>query len=403
MIFNWGRKKQKDAAPADAATTAEAEAPALPADAAEAAASAMAVEAAPTSADAQSPDAAPALDAKPDTTPEPDPTPDSTEPAAGAVATEKAKKPGFFSRLTAGLRRSSSRLSDNVSALFTQRKLDDDALEELEDLLLAADLGAGPAGRVIARLAKDKFDKNVSDAEVRTAMADVVAETLSPHEADLDLSGARPQVVLFVGVNGAGKTTTLGKIAAMVKAQGRKAVLAAGDTFRAAAIEQLQVWGERTGCPVVARPLGSDAAGLAFEAYEKAVEEDADILLIDTAGRLQNKTELMEELRKIVRVLRKHDETAPHHSLLVLDATVGQNALAQAAAFREAGDVTGLIMTKLDGTAKGGVLVALADKHPDLPIYFTGVGESIEDLAPFSATAFAAALAGVEPAARALT
>lgn len=352
-MFRWGRKKEKETA-AEAPDQAQTDVDAPPADAPEA-------QATPSD-DAPSPDA----------------------PA----------KQGLFARLTAGLRRSSSRLSDGVGALFTQRKLDDEALEELEELLLTADLGAGPTGRILARLTKDKFDKNVTDAEVRQALADVVAETLEPHEGELDLTGARPQVVLFVGVNGAGKTTTLGKIAAMVSAQGRKAVLAAGDTFRAAAIEQLQVWGERTGCPVVARSLGSDAAGLVFEAYDRAVAEDADILLIDTAGRLQNKTELMEELRKIVRVLRKRDETAPHHSLLVLDATVGQNALAQTAAFREAGDVTGLIMTKLDGTAKGGVLTALADKHPDLPIYFTGVGEGVEDLAPFSARDFADALAG---------
>ncbi len=306
-----------------------------------------------------------------------------------------AKKPGLFSRLASGLKRSSSRLGDGVTALFTKRKLDDEALEDLEDLLLTADLGAGPAARVIARLAKDKFDKEVTDTEIKQALADVVADTLRPHEADLDLSGASPQVILFVGVNGAGKTTTLGKIAAMIKAEGHDVVLAAGDTFRAAAIEQIQVWGERTGCSVVSKQLGADAAGLVYEAYERAKAEGADVLLVDTAGRLQNKAALMDELKKIVRVLKKHDETAPHHVLLVLDATVGQNALSQAAAFTETAGVTGLVMTKLDGTAKGGVLVALADKHAELPIYFTGVGERVEDLAPFSADDFARALAGV--------
>lgn len=321
-------------------------------------------------------------------------TPAPAEPEPEPVA--PPQKQSFFSRLASGLKRSSSKLGDGVTALFTKRKLDDEALEDLEDLLLTADLGAGPASRVIAKLAKDRFDKEVTDGEIKAALADEVASTLRPHEADLDLSGAAPQVVLFVGVNGAGKTTTLGKIAAMIKAEGRSVVLAAGDTFRAAAIEQIQVWGERTDCPVVAKELGADAAGLAYDAYETAKAEGADVLMIDTAGRLQNKAGLMDELRKIVRVLKKHDETAPHHVLLVLDATVGQNALSQAAAFTEIAGVTGLVMTKLDGTAKGGVLVALADKHPDLPIYFTGIGEGVEDLAPFSADGFAKALAGVE-------
>ncbi|MGD2132856.1 MAG: signal recognition particle-docking protein FtsY [Maricaulaceae bacterium] len=303
-------------------------------------------------------------------------------------------KRGFFSRLADGLKKSSSRLSDSVSAVFTKRKLDEAALEELEDLLLTSDLGAGPASRVIARLSKDKFDKEVTDAEVRGALADVVSETLAPHERDFDLSGPAPQVVLFVGVNGSGKTTTLGKIAAMIAREGRKVVLAAGDTFRAAAIEQVKVWGERAGAPVVAREIGADAAGLVFDAYDKAKADGADVLLVDTAGRLQNKQGLMEELAKIVRVLKKQDESAPHHVLLVLDATVGQNALSQAQAFKDIAGVTGLVMTKLDGTAKGGVLVALADAHPELPIYFTGIGEGVDDLRPFSAADFAAALAG---------
>ncbi len=380
MIFRWGKRKPETAP--EPSATADAEDAREP-DTAEP----TAEQPLESNASAETPaDAAP-------TETDAAPAPDEAAPGQPNDAQR-----GFFARMAQGLKRSSSRLSDSVSALFAKRRLDDAALEELEDVLLAADLGAAPTGRVIARLAKDKFDKEVSDADVRSAMAAVISETLAPHEAPLDLSGARPQVVMFVGVNGAGKTTTLGKIAALIAREGRKVVLAAGDTFRAAAIEQLQVWGERTGCAVVAKPLGSDAAGLVYEAYERAVAEDADVLLVDTAGRLQNKAQLMDELKKIVRVLKKHDESAPHHSLLVLDATVGQNALSQAAAFRDAGDVTGLIMTKLDGTAKGGVLVALADKHPDLPIYFAGVGEGVDDLQPFSANAFAEALAASETA-----
>jgi len=225
-----------------------------------------------------------------------------------------------------------------------------------------------------------------------------LTETLAPHERDLDLSGDAPQVVLFVGVNGSGKTTTLGKIAAKITREGRSVTLAAGDTFRAAAIEQVKIWGERAGAPVVAREIGSDAAGLVFDAYAQAKSSGADILLVDTAGRLQNKSELMDELAKIVRVLKKQDAAAPHHVLLVLDATVGQNALSQTQAFKDIAGVTGLVMTKLDGTAKGGVLVALADAHPELPIYFIGVGEGIDDLEPFSADAFARALAGADAA-----
>jgi fused signal recognition particle receptor len=315
------------------------------------------------------------------------------EEAADADAIRKSNG-GVLSRLTDGLKRSASRLSDSVVAAFTTRKLDALTLEELEESLIAVDLGVRPASRVVARLAEGKFDKQASAEDVRRALADVVAEILAPHERDLDLSGPSPQVVLFVGVNGSGKTTTLGKLAAMIARAGRKPVLAAGDTFRAAAIEQVQAWGERAGVPVIAREIGADASGLVFDAYTEAKARNADVLLVDTAGRLQNKAGLMAELGKIVRVLRKQDPAAPHHVLLVLDATVGQNALAQAKAFREIAGVTGFVMTKLDGTAKGGVLVALADEHADLPIYFTGVGEGIDDLRPFSAREFAKALAG---------
>lgn len=305
------------------------------------------------------------------------------------------KKPGFFSRLAAGLKRTSSKLGESVTAIFTKRKLDAQALEELEDTLIAADLGAAAAMRVTERLAKDRFDKEVSDEEVREALADVVAETLEPLERPLALDGDKPRVVLFVGVNGSGKTTTLGKIAVKLKRQGRDPLLVAGDTFRAAAIEQVSVWADRAKAPVVKREIGADAAGLAFDALEQAQAEGRDVVLIDTAGRLQNKSELMEELRKIVRVIRKKIPDAPHEVLLVLDGTVGSNAVSQAEAFMEASDVSGVIMTKLDGTAKGGALVQVAEKF-QLPIHYIGIGEGEEDLQPFSAEGFSRALAGLE-------
>lgn len=305
------------------------------------------------------------------------------------------KKPGFFSRLASGLRRSSSKLSESVTAIFTKRKLDAEALEELEDTLIAADLGAKAAMRVTEKLAKDRFDKEVSDEEVRTALAEVVAETLQPLEQPLALDGETPRIVVFVGVNGSGKTTTLGKIAVKLKREGRNPLLVAGDTFRAAAIEQVSVWGERAGTPVVKREIGGDAAGLAFDAIEQAERDGHDVVLIDTAGRLQNKAELMEELKKIVRVIRKKRPDAPHETLLVLDGTVGSNAVSQAEAFLEAADVSGVIMTKLDGTAKGGALVQVAETC-QLPIHYIGVGEGEADLQPFDAQAFARALAGLE-------
>lgn len=308
------------------------------------------------------------------------------------------KKKGFFSRLAAGLRRSSGGITESVSAVFTRKKLDAATLEALEDALIAADLGAPIALQVTQRLAKDRFDKEVTDEEVKTVLAGTIAETLLPLEAPLEIGrGPKPEVILFVGVNGSGKTTTLGKIAAHMVRNGQSPLLVAGDTFRAAAVEQIGVWGERAGAPVERRDLGADAAGLAFDSVQRAKRENLDAVLIDTAGRLQNRTELMDELRKIVRVLGKVDETAPHKVILVLDGTVGSNAISQAEAFLEAAHVTGLIMTKLDGTAKGGALVQLAEKFA-LPIHAIGIGEGIDDLQPFDARAFARALAGLDEA-----
>ena len=304
---------------------------------------------------------------------------------------------GFMERISKGLQKSTSRMTEQVSAVFTKRKLDDDALQDLEDILITSDFGVGPAAKVTALLAKDKFDKQVTDLEIKIALADVISEILTPLEKPLLLTGAKPEIILFVGVNGSGKTTTLGKIAKRFNDEGKKVLIAAGDTFRAAAVEQLTVWSERAGADIVSGKLNSDAAGLVFDAIEKAKQDDVDVLMIDTAGRLQNRTELMDELAKVVRVIKKQDASAPHHSILVLDATVGQNALMQTEAFKETAGVTGLIMTKLDGTAKGGVLVALSDKHK-LPIHAIGIGERIEDLENFSAPVFAAALSGVADA-----
>lgn len=307
------------------------------------------------------------------------------------------REQGFLGRISKGLSKSTTQMSDNISAVFNKRKLDAEALEDLEDLLIAADFGVGPATRTAALLAKDRFDKQVTDTEIKIALADVIAEVLTPLEKPIILTGAKPEIMLFVGVNGSGKTTTLGKIAKRYTDEGKKVMMAAGDTFRAAAVEQLQIWGERAGAPVVSAPLGADASGLVYDAISRAKAEDVDILMIDTAGRLQNRTELMDELAKIVRVIKKQDDTAPHHSILVLDATVGQNALLQTEAFQKTAGITGLIMTKLDGTAKGGVLVALADKFK-LPIHAIGIGERIEDLENFSAPVFAAALSGIADA-----
>jgi fused signal recognition particle receptor len=303
--------------------------------------------------------------------------------------------PGFFSRLKKGLSRSANSLAGGISDLFNKRKLDEAALAELEDLLIAADLGPAVAARVTAGLAKDKFDKEISDAEVRQALADVVAEILGPLAQPLRIEARNgPHVILVVGVNGTGKTTTIGKIAGQLTAAGKTVVLGAADTFRAAAIEQLEIWGERANATVVRRDVGADPAAVAFETMQRAREEGADVVIIDTAGRLQNKAGLMDELAKIVRVIAKQDETAPHDTLLVLDATTGQNALNQIEVFADVCNVSGLAMTKLDGTARGGVLVAAADKFA-LPVHFIGLGEGIEDLQPFNAADFSRVLAGL--------
>ena len=268
-------------------------------------------------------------------------------------------------------------------------------LESLEDLLIQADMGVDTALRVTANLAEGRLGKRVSAEEIKQALADEITRIMDPVARPMPLYPTRPQVVLVVGVNGSGKTTTIGKLASQFKAAGKSVVIAAGDTFRAAAVEQLQIWGDRAGVPVMTAPEGSDPASLAFDAMTRAQETGADLLLIDTAGRLQNRTDLMEELAKIVRVIRKKDPSAPHNTLLVLDATTGQNALLQVEIFRKIADVSGLVMTKLDGTAKGGVLVALADKF-GLPIHAIGVGEQIDDLSPFDPQDFARALVGID-------
>ncbi len=301
---------------------------------------------------------------------------------------------GFFSRLKEGLSRSTQKLSDSLGTGFIRRKLDDAALEELEDALISADLGPAVARRIIRSFRASRFGREVTDPEVRAALAEEVAAILAPVAAPLVLDPARrPHVVLMVGVNGTGKTTTIGKLALQFRSEGKKAVLAAGDTFRAAAVEQLQVWGERTGAPVISAPPNADPAGLAFDALTRARAGGADVLLIDTAGRLHNKSALMEELQKIIRVLRKQDESAPHSILLVLDATTGQNAIQQVRVFSEMVAVTGLIVTKLDGSARGGVVVALAEAF-GLPIHAVGVGEQAGDLRPFVPAEFARGLVG---------
>jgi len=307
-----------------------------------------------------------------------------------------SEKPGFLGRLRRGLSRSAGALSDGLTGWVRKRKLDAAALEELEDVLVSADLGPAVAAQVVGNLSDSKFDKEVTDLEIREALAEVVGGILAPVAEPLNIDPAhRPHVILVVGVNGTGKTTTIGKMAKQLTAVGKSVVLAAGDTFRAAAIEQLEVWGERSGARVVRRDVGADPAAVAYEALAQAREEDADILIVDTAGRLQNKADLMDELAKVVRVLAKQDASAPHDVLLVLDATTGQNAIRQVEVFTEVANVTGLAMTKLDGSARGGVLVAVAEKTR-LPVHFIGVGEGADDLQPFDATEFAQALAGLE-------
>ena len=312
------------------------------------------------------------------------------------MAREGGAGRGLLARLKAGLRRTSDSLTGSIGTIFTGRRLDDDALEELEELLIAGDMGAATAAELTAELAKQRFGREVTADEVRQALADQIADLLAPVEGALAIDDeAKPHVVLVAGVNGTGKTTTIGKLAQRLSSEGKRVMLVAGDTFRAAAVEQLTIWGERAGAPVVARPDGGDPAGLAFDALERARAEWIDVLLIDTAGRLQNKAHLMAELQKIDRVLKKLDPRAPHSRLLVLDATTGQNALNQVDVFREAIAVDGLVMTKLDGTAKGGVLVALARRF-GVPVVAIGIGEGIDDLRPFEARAFATALMGLD-------
>ena len=304
-----------------------------------------------------------------------------------------AEPAGWLGKLTTGLSRSSAKLGGNLGGLFTRAKLDDAMLDGIEEALISADLGPAMAARIAARLREDRFDKAISEAEVRAVVASEIAAVLGAVAKPLVVEAfPRPQVVLVVGVNGSGKTTTIAKLAHLFIEQDYRVMLAAGDTFRAAAIAQLRIWGDRAGVQVIAGPEGGDAAGLAFTALEAARAEGVDVLIIDTAGRLQNKSGLMDELAKIRRVLRKAMPAAPHDVVLVLDATTGQNALNQIEVFREVAGVTGLVMTKLDGTARGGVLVAAAEQFR-LPIHAVGVGEGIGDLRPFDASAFARALA----------
>jgi fused signal recognition particle receptor len=305
-------------------------------------------------------------------------------------------KTGWFSRLKQGLARSSAKLGDGITGIFTKRRLDDETLTALEELLIGADLGVGLASEAAESLRRTRFNQEVSPEEVRASLAEDIARRLAPAAKPLEIDPATlPFVMLVVGVNGSGKTTTIGKLGKQFRANGWSVLMAAGDTFRAAAVEQLKIWGERTGAPVVAKETGADAAGLAFEAVERARREGIDVLLIDTAGRLQNKSDLMAELQKVVRAIKKAAPAAPQSVLLVLDATVGQNAHQQVDIFRGMVGVTGLAMTKLDGTAKGGVLVAIAERF-GLPIHFIGVGEGADDLRPFEARAFARGLVGLD-------
>jgi fused signal recognition particle receptor len=305
------------------------------------------------------------------------------------------EKTSWFKRLKQGLTKSSSRLTEGLAAILVKRKLDQDTLDEIEELLIAADLGPATAAQLAADLGKSRFGKEVTDDEVRLFLADRVAALLAPVAVPLDPAGAKPFVVLVVGVNGVGKTTTIGKLAERYRGEGKRVMLAAGDTFRAAAVAQLAIWGDRTGATVVKKDQGSDPAALAYEALERARLEDIDVLLIDTAGRLHNKAGLMEELAKIIRVLQKLDPTAPHSTLLVLDATTGQNAVQQVDVFTSLVKVNGLVVTKLDGSAKGGILVSLADKFK-LPVHAIGVGETAQDLQAFDPQDFARSLMGIE-------
>ncbi|MBU4434869.1 MAG: signal recognition particle-docking protein FtsY [Alphaproteobacteria bacterium] len=306
------------------------------------------------------------------------------------------QKKGWFQRLTSGLTRSSQQMTDQVTGVFTKKPLDQEQLDALEEMLIEADLGPQIAARITEAFGKARFGKSSTNDEVKEALAELIAAELADRQGDFDpLSGPRPYVVLFIGVNGSGKTTTLGKIAADLTEKGARVLIAAGDTFRAAAVEQLKVWADRAGADFISKPTGSDAAALAYEAVERAKAEHYDVVLIDTAGRLQNKQGLMDELLKVIRVVKKVDPDYPHETLLVLDATVGRNALAQEKIFGNQVGVSGIVMTKLDGTARGGVLVPVA-RASDSPIKLIGVGEGVEDLQPFDARAFSRSLVGLE-------
>ena len=325
-----------------------------------------------------------------------EPEPEFVPPVPSVPAPAPAPRRSWLQRLTSGLKRSSDQLTGGITSLFTKKKLDAATLDELEDILIQADFGLETTEAVTSALRRDRFDRDVSAEDVRAVLSAEVEKVLAPVARPLAIDATqKPYVILMVGVNGSGKTTTIGKLSAKLRAEGRTVMLAAGDTFRAAAIEQLQVWGARTGAEVVARPAGSDASGLAFDAVTRAKAEGTDVLIIDTAGRLQNRDELMSELEKIIRVIKKVDGNAPHATLLTLDATTGQNALNQVEIFGKRAGVTGLVMTKLDGTARGGILVAIARKF-GLPVHFIGVGETVDDLEPFAASDFAAAIAGRE-------
>ena len=346
---------------------------------------------------------------KPVPTPEPEPEivvpivvaplplPTPSAPLPIVIEEPVPQKSGWFSRLKEGLSKSSKTITGSITAIFTKRKLDKETLQELEDTLIQADLGITVAERIIKAVSHGRYDKEIDPEEVKQILASEVAKVLKPVEVPFNFGTEKPFVILVVGVNGSGKTTTIGKLGSIAASEGFKVMFAACDTFRAAAIEQLTIWGERIGAVTKSAPTGADAAGLAYDALKEAREDGTDILFIDTAGRLQNKAYLMDELDKVVRVIKKQDEAAPHAVLLVLDATTGQNALAQAEIFTKVAGVTGLIMTKLDGTARGGILVAIAEKFK-LPIHAIGVGESIDDLQPFDAVAFSRAIAGFEDA-----
>jgi fused signal recognition particle receptor len=308
---------------------------------------------------------------------------------------QSSEKQSWWQRLSGGLKRTSASIGGAVTDLVAKRRLDQAMLDDIEDVLIRADLGVESAARIAAAVGEGRYDKSITADEVKAVVAAEVEKVLTPVAKPLLIGAGKPFVALVVGVNGSGKTTTIGKLAAKLRAEGRSVLLAAGDTFRAAAIDQLNIWGGRSGASVIARAPGADAAGLAFDALTQARGEEVDVLLVDTAGRLQNKAVLMDELQKIVRVLKKVDPAVPHAVLLVLDATVGQNALSQVEVFRDIAGVTGLVMTKLDGTARGGILVAIAAKY-GMPVHFIGVGEGIDDLAPFSAKDFARAIAGIE-------